>query len=59
MEKTYKQNCRCSNCYHTWVADFNFGDSVPSVLECPYCGCYCGYTNGKPDEYNYKPTTGN
>ncbi len=37
--ETYAVKCKCSNCNHEGAAEFAKGTPVPTVLECPNCGC--------------------
>ena len=39
MSETYSVKCECTNCDYSGKAEFAKGEAVPSVFECPNCGC--------------------
>lgn len=56
MTNQYSIQCTCSNCGYHGQVSFDRGTEVPTIFECPNCGCVtASKLKSKPNNWQYPP----
>jgi len=40
---TYTAQLLCNNCAHCFDRDYDYGEEVPVIEQCPHCGCHTAW----------------